>query len=101
MGGFCLAWCMWWVEFYILNINNDLLTNNKLKILIQKVIKKIINNGYLLSEYIRNYANYMHNKLISKLSNTLSINNLYYDKYIDSELEIIYTKINNDLLQIN
>jgi hypothetical protein len=102
MGGFCLAWCMWWVEFYIENISNNLLSEKNLKILIQKVIKKIINNGYLLSEYIRNYANYMHQKLIANLSiNTLPIGNLYYDKYTDSELDIIYAKINNDLLQIN
>ena len=60
MIGFCLAWCMWFVEFYIENISNNLLSDSNLKLLIHKVMKRIINNGYLLSEYIRNYANYMH-----------------------------------------
>ena len=60
MGGFCLAWCMWWVEFYIKNIHN----------------------GYLLSEYIRNYANYMHQKLIINLSiDTLPLNVLLDEEY--------------------
>ena len=102
MGGFCLAWCMWWVEFYIENIHNELLSDKNLKLLIQKVIKRIINNGYLLSEYIRNYANYMHQKLIINLStNTLPLNVLYYEKYTNSELDIIYSRINKDLLNIN
>jgi len=101
MGGFCLAWCLWWVEFYTDNNLNDLLSDNKLKIIIHKVIKKIINNGYLLSEYIRNYANYMHQKLIANISSkTLSISNLYYEKYTESDLDIIYSKINDDFLKI-
>ena len=101
MGGFCLAWCMWWVEFYIENIHNELLTDKNLKLLIQKVIKRIINNGYLLSEYIRNYANYMHQKLIANLSiDTLPLNVLYYEKYTDKEIDIIYKRINKDYLNI-
>jgi hypothetical protein len=102
MGGFCLAWCMWWVEFYIENIKNNLLSTTNLKKVINKIIKRIINNGYLLSEYIRNFANYMHQKLIAKLSaDVLPISNLYYEKYTDNELDIIYNKVNNDLLNIN
>ena len=96
MGGFCLAWCMWFIEFYIENISNNLLSENNLKIVIHKVIKRIINNGYLLSEYIRNYANYMHEKLLVELSNTFQVTNLYFEKYTSEELEILYNKINND-----
>ena len=70
--------------------------------LIHKVIKRIINGGYLLSEYIRNYANYMHQKLISELSTkSIPMANLYYDKYTNTELDIIYKKVNDDLMLIN
>ena len=72
-----------------------------MKLLIQKVIKRIINNGYLLSEYIRNYANYIHQKLIINLStNTLPLNVLYYEKYTDREIDIIYERINKDYMNI-
>jgi hypothetical protein len=101
MGGFCLAWCMWFIEFYIENISNNLLSENNLKIVIHKVIKRIINSGYLLSEYIRNYANYMHEKLLVELSNTFQVTNLYFEKYTSEELEILYNKINNDFQMIN
>ena len=35
------------------------------------------------------------------IKNTLPITNLYYDKYTNTELDIIYKKVNDDLTLIN
>jgi hypothetical protein len=102
INGFCVAWCTWWIEFYIKNIQNQLFSDNKFKMLIPKVIKKIINSNNLITEYIRNYANYMHKELINYLTKkNFNFTNLYYDKYNDSELVFIYKTINDDFLKIN
>lgn len=96
INGFCVAWCLWFVEFYMQNVNNNSLSDNNIKILIPKVIKKIINSGYLISEYIRNYANYIHKKFVSYLtSKTFPYPNVYYDRYTDNELVSLYQHIDN------
>ena len=48
-GGFCLAWCLWFVE---MKLNNSNISN---KDLIQKSIKKIIKKHSLV-DYIRSYG---------------------------------------------
>jgi hypothetical protein len=50
-GGFCLAWCIWYIENRLLNPNvePDILVNKLIKILSQQ------DNSFI--EYIRNYAN--------------------------------------------
>jgi hypothetical protein len=76
-GGFCLAWCYWYVETFLLNENVDS------KILITKLIKKINNLDINFMEYIRNYSNILTNekikflKLIKFTSNKIS--NKYYN----------------------
>ena len=50
IGGFCLAWTLWFLELYIKNPSANLST------LIDNSIKKIINTKSLFSEYIRSYA---------------------------------------------
>lgn len=50
-GGFCLAWCLWYLEHRIINYKVDQ------KILINKTIKKLFNQNLKFSEFIRNYAN--------------------------------------------
>lgn len=81
--GFCVAWCILFIELYIQNY--DLINIDKnFEIIIYKVIKKIINNGILITEYIRNYANYLHNKLV-----LLLIKNHY------NYFEIYYNEINS------
>jgi hypothetical protein len=50
-GGYCLAWCSWYIEHRILNIHV------KPKDLVTKLIKKIASDKYTFMEYIRNYAN--------------------------------------------
>jgi hypothetical protein len=101
IGGFCVVWCLWWVEVYIQNISNDFFSDSKFKLLIPKLIKKIINSGYILSEYIRNYANYMHKRLVEYLTlNILNINTIYYEKYTDSEINEIYKLINHEFSKL-
>lgn len=50
-GGYCLAWCLWYLEHRILN---NQLTSKKL---IPKLLNKILRSKNSLIEYIRNYAN--------------------------------------------
>tara|TARA_A100001015_G_C15033792_1_gene734750 strand:+ start:675 stop:2621 length:1947 start_codon:yes stop_codon:yes gene_type:complete len=89
IGGFCLAWCFWYLEHKLLNkdVNS--------KILVEKMIKKIKYSNLSFSEYIRNYAN--------------SINKLRYDyleklnipKNIVSNINFsddIINKINNSII---
>jgi hypothetical protein len=61
--GYCSAWCFWFLELYI--------NNNKynLKCLVSKSIKKLINTKYTFFQHIRNYANYLNNKLSELLLN--------------------------------
>lgn len=63
LGGYCSAWCFWFLELYI--------NNNKynLKCLVSKSIKKLINTKYTFFQHIRNYANYLNNKLSELLLN--------------------------------
>lgn len=54
-GGYCLAWCNWYLEHRILNIHikpNDLIV---------KLIKKLSEEKYTFMEIIRNYANKLNN----------------------------------------
>lgn len=50
-GGYCLAWCTWYLEHRIKNMNI------KPKELIKKLIKKLSNENISFMENIRNYAN--------------------------------------------
>jgi hypothetical protein len=94
IGGFCLAWTLWFLELYIKNKNTEL---NKL---VTIAIKKIINTKYLFSEYIRSYAN----KLTIFRTNIL-IKNEYSKKRIfnehrsDKEISEIY-KLLNELFRL-
>ena len=50
-GGYCLAWCLWYLEHRILNYK---FTAKKL---IEKSMKKLLERENSLIEFIRNYAN--------------------------------------------
>ena len=50
-GGYCLAWCIWYVEHRLMN------PKTHPKVLIEKTLSKLVNRKESLMEYIRNYAN--------------------------------------------
>jgi hypothetical protein len=74
-GGFCLAWCLWYLETKLQNINIDS------KILVEKLIKKLMKNDIKPIEYIRNYSNDINNQRIKYYKkvgiNTKEISNNY------------------------
>lgn len=50
-GGYCLAWCLWYIEHRIIN------SKHSAKKIVKKLIDKLLRNKDSLIEYIRNYAN--------------------------------------------
>ena len=52
-GGYCLAWCFWYIEHRMLNNMIDPV------ILIRKTLNQFMNMKIKPIEYIRNYANYL------------------------------------------
>jgi len=60
-GGFCLAWCLWYLETRMKN------PDVSPKILVDKVINKISKLDLKFSEYIRNYSNKINLKRIEYL----------------------------------
>jgi hypothetical protein len=90
INGFCVAWCLWFTEFYIQNFNN-ISSDSHFVSIVPKVIKKIINSGNLITEYIRNYANYLHKKYVSYLTKyNFSRDIIYYEHYTDEEMNKLY-----------
>lgn len=90
--GFCCAWCFWFIELYINNSKYDL------KSLINKSIKKLINTKYTFIDHIRNYANYLNNKMVELLleyniPNKYINNLLLQENYIISILDNISYKL--------
>lgn len=57
-GGFCLAWCLWYLEARLQNQSVDP------KTLVEKLIKKLTKSDNKFSEHIRNYANRIHEKQV-------------------------------------
>jgi len=87
IGGFCLAWCFWYLESKILN------ENVKSKTLVKLLFNKINNSEYKFSEYIRNYANNL-NKQKNKILLNIGINkNHFYNKIYNNNK--IYDYINH------
>ena len=94
--GYCCAWCFWFIELYINNTKYDL------KSLVNKSIKKLINTKYTFIDHIRNYANYLNNKMMELLleyniPSTLISNLLLEEKYINE----ILNNISFNLKQLN
>jgi len=96
-GGYCLAWCIWYLEHRLINYKIES------KDLVIKLIKKLSNNKISFMEYIRNYANNL-NKVRTKYltqagldSNTIS--NIEFTNNIEDKLEdFIINKFKSDLL---
>lgn len=60
-GGYCLAWCLWYVEHRMIN------SKYSAKQLISKLINKLLRNENSLFEYIRNYANNINKERLKVL----------------------------------
>jgi hypothetical protein len=93
LDGYCLAWCIWYIESRIIN--------NKIesKILINKLIKKINNLiNITFIDYIRNYANELNNEkniFLKKINfDENKINNKHYNdddyRFIIENIEKYY-----------
>jgi len=92
-GGFCLAWCLWYVETRIKNANVDS------KTLVLKLINKLNKMEYKFSEHIRNYSNKINEKRIQYIKkigiNEKEISNIYLTNNSDSILaEYLIKKYN-------
>lgn len=84
-GGYCAAWCLWYLESRIKNYKISQ------KELVSKLIKKLVKLDITFSEYIRNYANNI-NKLKIKTLKSLQIpKNRISDKNLFTKYEnLIY-----------
>ena len=87
-GGFCLAWCLWYVEHKMINLNIEP------KQLIRKTINRFMSMNIRPMEYIRNYANYISIFRLNYLKkigipDNITSNEILNHKY----MELIYKSI--------
>lgn len=92
-GGFCLAWCLWYIETRIKNSEVDP------KTLVLKLINKLNKMEYKFSEHIRNYSNKINIKRVNYIKkigiNEKDISNIYLTNDNDSILaEFLIKKYN-------
>ena len=84
-GGFCLGWCIWYLEHRLRNLKVDP------KLLNQKTIEKLLKLDDSFTEYIRNYSNKLFEmkKSIGKKINLTekNLSNIHHSK--DDENKII------------
>jgi len=95
-GGFCLAWCLWYIETRIKNPDIDP------KNLILKLISKLNKMEYKFSEHIRNYSNKINDKRIKYIKkigiDEKEISNIYLTNINDSILTEFLIKKNNGII---
>ena len=92
IGGFCLAWTLWFFELYLRNPKVDLSE------LVDKSISKIINSKYSFMEYIRFYANKLrrfHIKYLKKIK--YPVEKIFNVHTTTDEKDYIYNSINNNI----
>ena len=84
-GGYCLAWCNWYLEHRIKNIHV------KPNELVKKLIKKLSTNNCSFMEIIRNYANKLNNTrtehLLKAGINENIISNITLSKNNENKIE--------------
>jgi hypothetical protein len=93
-GGFCLAWCLWYIEHRIINYKCTQ------KELFPKIIDKLLTIEDKLSIYIRNYANYINKyRLDLLLKIGIPKNKLTNEEFEEDEIKLIKKFINKKLLK--
>lgn len=84
-GGYCLAWCIWYLEHRLINYKVNQ------KELVNKLIKKLSNNENTFMEYIRNYANSLNKGRIKYLKqagvDSKIISNAEFSFNVEDELD--------------
>lgn len=93
-GGYCLAWCLWYIELKLNNPNIE--EEDLLKLASEKIIKKYksTENPYLY--FIRDYARHLNDekdKILLKLK--IPKNEIYDLEYKNSNIKKISKYINN------
>jgi len=95
--GYCLAWCFWFLESYIM-YEKKLTSAKQLKSLLDKLFKKIIFEYTSLLDYIREYGNYLRTNEINLYKKLNIPSDRIYNKYFnDDELDYIYDHIENNI----
>jgi len=89
-GGFCLGWCIWYVEHRLKNANINP------KILNQKTMEKMLHLDVTFTEYIRNYSNKLFDLKFKIVKDKIKINeknisNLYLSREDENKI-IKYVK---------
>ncbi|AVG46316.1 ankyrin repeat protein [Acanthamoeba polyphaga mimivirus] len=89
--GFCMAWCIWYIET---RINNESIKPNKLIKQMEYLINKY---NYKFKDYIRNYSNYLDTEKNSILSNGGIPKQYWYTKTIPQNIYKSYLEYINKL----
>ncbi|AZL89270.1 ankyrin repeat protein [Megavirus baoshan] len=89
--GFCMAWCMWYVET---RINNENIKPNKLIKQMEYLINKY---NYKFKDYIRNYSNYLDIEKNNILSDGGIPKQYWYTKTIPQSIYKRYLEYINKL----
>lgn len=84
-GGFCLVWCLWYLESRLTN------PEIKPKILIEKLIKKMSNMDIKFSEYIRNYSNKINKQRIKYFKFIGIDSKMSSNTYFDNNSQLLLT----------
>ena len=91
-GGYCLAWCLWYIEHRMKN------KDVKPKTLIRKTLHKFMSLNIKPIEYIRNYANYINKSRMDWLVKHKIPKNLISNEILSSKY---YQIINDSVLKEN
>ena len=84
--GFCMAWCLWYVE---MRVKNPSIIP---KVLIQKTIQQINKSEDKFKDYIRNYSNFLDDKKNEILSKAKLPKKYWYMHHIPTYIYKTYLK---------
>jgi len=95
LGGFCLAWCIWFIELRLKNPDIDS------KVLVEKTIKKMIKNKIEFIEFVRNYASALDKYLRKFLQKSgIKKKNIYNQLHNNEDYHKIKNKIYSEFKKL-